>query len=321
MPGRTFPRLHCRARVRACTEVAPDVFELSVDRRLPEPFPVPPAPGRTPPDRERLLKKIPVPAPGQFFLLKAAVSGVFLGRPVSVFRCDASTVRFLLLRKGRGTAELCALRRGDEVELTGPSGNSFIAPGVLVSEKFLRAGKRRLSFAEDCRKAVSSASGLLASAEALRALLRERDGGFLRTAIIGGGIGIAPVAYFASTLPEKSFDLFACFRSAPFGVDGVAPRAARVFVTTEDGSAGTKGMLPDVFVPADYDAVYACGPEAMLRYVKAAAAGFPAEVFLSLERRMACGAGACLGCTVPAPSGNKRCCVDGPVFRAEEVLL
>ncbi|MDR3248072.1 MAG: dihydroorotate dehydrogenase, partial [Treponema sp.] len=71
----------------------------------------------------------------------------------------------------------------------------------------------------------------------------------------------------------------------------------------------------------DYAAVFACGPTPMLKAVaeKSKAAGVPC--FISMEARMACGAGACLGCTIATTGGNRRCCADGPIFPAEEVLF
>ena len=247
------------------------VFELAMERLVS-------AAGSIPETR------VSLPLPGQFFMLRAKPSSVFLGRPISVYFSDDKTITFLVLKKGKGTAELCSLREGDAVDIIGPIGNCFAPPDELVSSLALRAEPR--------------------------------------VAVIGGGIGVAPVIGFALALKERSFDFYASFRSSPYGIDRVAKRAERVIVTTEDGSAGIKGMLPAVFNPSAYDLVYACGPTAMLSYVqRACAQSGSALVFLSLEQRMACGAGACLGCTVRTINGNRRCCVDGPVFDASEVIL
>jgi NAD(P)H-flavin reductase len=140
-----------------------------------------------------------------------------------------------------------------------------------------------------------------------------------RIALIGGGIGIAPLVYLAAELPSRSFDFYAGFRSRPYGLDGLQSRA--IVITTEDGSAGHTGRIPDFFESAKYGAVYACGPEPMLRAVAAACKATRTPALLSLERRMACGVGACLGCTVHTLSGNRRCCADGPIFNAEEICF
>lgn len=258
----TFPQIAGSAGVRSNREIAPGIFELVIDRRV-----------------SGAASVIPSPVAGQFFMLRARPSGVLLGRPISVYLFDDDTITFLILRKGKGSAELCSLRENDEVDLVGPIGNSFIPPEELA------------------------ASGLLVS----------------RVAIIGGGIGVAPVAGFALGLSERTFDFYASFRSAPYGLEGLARQASRLIITTEDGSAGVKGMLSAVFDPSKYDLVYACGPTPMLRYIQQACNG--PLVFLSLEEHMACGAGACLGCTVRTVNGNRRCCVDGPVFNAAEVIL
>lgn len=293
-----FPRVAAKARVVSNREIAPSVCELVIGREG-----VARAEGSKP-------EAIPAPVCGQFFMLRAAPSGVLLGRPVSVYRFDDATITFLILKKGPGTVELCELREGGFLDLVGPIGNRFMAPDELVCAD----------------------SPFASSLPARRPL---------RVAVIGGGIGVAPVAGFALDLADKSFDFYASFRSTPYGLDGIAARARRLVVTTEDGSAGVKGMLPAVFDPAQYDLVYACGPTPMLRYIKEACAkvaganaasanaasgsdaraGSTPLAFISLEEHMACGAGACLGCTVRTVNGNRRCCVDGPVFNAAEVIL
>lgn len=137
-------------------------------------------------------------------------------------------------------------------------------------------------------------------------------------ALVGGGIGIAPLSFLASRLPAGSYDFFAGFRSRSFGLDGIASR--RTVLATEDGCEGCRGRIPDLLEPSEYGAVFACGPEAMLRAVAAACAKARLPCALSLERRMACGVGACLGCAVATKGGVRRCCADGPVFDAEEVF-
>jgi NAD(P)H-flavin reductase len=140
-----------------------------------------------------------------------------------------------------------------------------------------------------------------------------------RIALVGGGIGLASFAAFAAELPPGTFTFYAGFKSIPFGLEKI-PRDACI-VATEDGSHGRQGKILDFLEPAQYSGVYACGPESMLQALTGLcmAAGVPC--FISMERRMACGVGACLGCTVQTVSGNRRCCVDGPIFRAEEIIF
>ena len=136
-----------------------------------------------------------------------------------------------------------------------------------------------------------------------------------KVAIIGGGIGVAPVAGFASSLPEKSYDFFAAFKSGSYGLEHVKP--ANLVITTDDGSVGIKGMITAAITADDvkkYDVVYACGPLPMLAYIQKICVEAGVQSWLSMENRMACGVGACLGCTIKTSEGNKRCCKDGPVF-------
>lgn len=138
-------------------------------------------------------------------------------------------------------------------------------------------------------------------------------------ALVSGGIGMAPLAFFASGFENQSYDFFAGYRNAQFGLDGLKP--ARLVISSENGAAANKGLITGFFDPRQYGVVYTCGPEPMMKAVaeKCRAAGV--ACYVSLERRMACGIGACLGCSVKTRNGNRRCCLDGPVFNAEDVFF
>ncbi|MCI7129597.1 MAG: dihydroorotate dehydrogenase electron transfer subunit, partial [Lachnospiraceae bacterium] len=105
-------------------------------------------------------------------------------------------------------------------------------------------------------------------------------------------------------------------------------RQGNVYIATEDGSFGTQGNVLDAIREngLEGEIIYACGPMPMLRAVKKYAAEHGMECWISLEERMACGIGACLGCVCKSTKKddhthvhNKRICTEGPVFRAEEV--
>ncbi len=135
--------------------------------------------------------------------------------------------------------------------------------------------------------------------------------------LVGAGIGVAPVANFASTLPPKSYDFYASFKTGSYGLEYL--NASNILITTDDGSVGVKGMLPealseDAIQKAGYKVIYACGPAPALAYVKAVAEKLGILCYISMEHRMLCGLGACLGCTIETSEGLKRCCKDGPVF-------
>ncbi|MCM1321018.1 MAG: dihydroorotate dehydrogenase [Bacteroides sp.] len=228
------------------------------------------------------VDSLPAVECGQFFMLRSVPSKVLLSRPISVYMADGNVLEFLILRKGSGTAELCALAPGSSVDILGPQGNTFPRPSVRGSS------------------------------------------GTVFPAIIGGGIGVAPVAGFAASLPPASYDFYACFRHESYGLEHIAPHS--LCITTDDGHEGIRGMLPDVFTPAvlaekGYTEVYACGPVPMLAYVQKVCAAAKVPCYLSMEAHMACGMGACLGCTVKTVHGNRRCCKDGPVFAGNELLF
>ncbi|MFQ3547224.1 MAG: dihydroorotate dehydrogenase electron transfer subunit, partial [Termitinemataceae bacterium] len=125
--------------------------------------------------------------------------------------------------------------------------------------------------------------------------------------------------YLAIRLPAGTYDFYAGFRSRSYGLDGLT--AGTTVIASEDGSSGRRGLIPDFFDPVQYQRVYACGPLPMLRAItrKCEAAAVPCHI--SLEERMACGVGACLGCSIRTVHGNRRCCADGPIFDAQEVLF
>lgn len=146
--------------------------------------------------------------------------------------------------------------------------------------------------------------------------------------LIGGGIGIPPMLELAKQLNcEKQMVLG--YRDITF-LDQEFEGFGSVYVSTEDGSKGTKGNVIDVLKEHHLQAevIYACGPTPMLRGVKAYALEHGIRAWLSMEERMACGIGACLACVCQSKEvdhhsnvNNKRICKDGPVFYANEVEL
>jgi dihydroorotate dehydrogenase electron transfer subunit len=140
-----------------------------------------------------------------------------------------------------------------------------------------------------------------------------RDG--RRPILVGGGVGIAPLAIWSDALGGPTTLLG--FRDAAHAEGAVLIAGARV--ATDDGSVGHHGLVTDLLDLAGHIEVYACGPPPMLDAVAALcnAAGVPAQ--LAMESGMACGFGACFGCVVPTRHGYVRLCVDGPVLEAAEV--
>jgi NAD(P)H-flavin reductase len=235
------------------------------------------------------------PKAGQFFMLKPLRSSVFLPRPVSAALWEADGpswhLGFFIARRGTGTEELTALIPGEELEISGPLGSGW--------EDFLPPRLQKPA------------------------------------ALVGGGAGAAPLLSLPAARPG-AFDFYAGFKTSfESGEElstflGAALIHAQKFVlSVETGTEALSntgieirsGRITDFLEPADYGAVCACGPEPMLRAAAKKCRAAEVPCYVSLERRMACGVGACLGCTVETVRGNKRCCVDGPIFNAEEIFF
>ena len=226
--------------------------------------------------------------PGQFVHVRVpGLDAGALRRPFSL--CDVApetgVLTILYKEVGRGTAAMRTIRAGDAVDVLGPLGKGFPPP----------------------------AEGVL-------------------PLLIGGGFGVAPLYYLARTL-GRPCHLFCGGRTAQdiLLTDWFAQLGfCEVHPATDDGSLGVRGLVTaplDAWRAAHPEtrvALYACGPAPMLRAVdeRALAWGMPGN--LSFDRRMACGIGACLGCTQKIRAGEAtaiaRVCADGPVFKAGMIV-
>lgn len=140
-----------------------------------------------------------------------------------------------------------------------------------------------------------------------------------RALLVGGGVGIAPLAIWQDQLGGEPRALLG-FRSAAHARG--AALLSRVAVATDDGSVGHRGLVTDLLEPelaaaGEATVVYACGPEPMLDAVRRRCAAHGVAAQLALESGMACGYGACFGCVVATRHGYLRLCLDGPVLDAE----
>lgn len=140
-----------------------------------------------------------------------------------------------------------------------------------------------------------------------------------RIALVGGGVGIAPLFLAARTYkaadPEMQVDVYLGFSGEPILTEKYQEVADRVIVNVG-------GFVTDDIDPCGYDAICTCGPGIMMKvlYEKCRKAGTAAPLYVSMENRMACGIGACLVCTCKTSGGNKKVCKDGPVFPGSEVF-
>lgn len=139
--------------------------------------------------------------------------------------------------------------------------------------------------------------------------------------LIGGGVGVPPLYMLAKKLIEngKKVSVILGFNTKEeiFYENEFKNLGAEVYVTTVDGSYGTKGFVTDVLCGVDYSYFYTCGPEPMLKAVYNTA---KTSGQFSFEERMGCGFGACMGCSCKTVTGNKRICKEGPVLFKEDIL-
>ena len=244
---------------------------------------------------------------GQFVNVYCVDKSRLLPRPVSLAGIDRKNgmIRLVYRVSGAGTEEFSRLGTGDTIEILGPLGNGFPLDEARGKEVFL----------------------------------------------IGGGIGVPPLLETAGSLRnmytaggpgEDRMRITAVLGyrdSCTFLAQEFAEVCDRVLIASEDGSAGTRGTVLDamrengVFTEqkgsGTADSVwFACGPSPMLKALQTCAAENKTACWLSLEERMACGVGACLACVCKTKEidehsrvKNRRVCKDGPVFRAEEIVL
>ena len=228
--------------------------------------------------------------PGQFVHIRVpALEASALRRPFSVF--DAAEGRVTILYKvvGRGTEALSRAVEGDEVEVLGPLG---------------------FGFPEKC------------------------DG---KPLLVGGGYGVAPLHFLAKRMISKGMKpiLFVGGRTAKdlLALDRFEAMGVETRVATNDGSVGAKGFVTEPLDDALIDLrgrgekfeFFTCGPDGLLKAVSQRAVGTGSKGWISMDRHMACGVGACFACIqkLKRPDGstfNARCCVNGPVFKAEDIV-
>lgn len=238
----------------------------------------------------RLVLKAPEAAaaaqPGQFVMLR--VTGTLdplLARPFGISSVvSRSSLEIVYRVAGRGTLLLTDRKAGQALNLLGPLGRGFPMP-----EK-----------------------GMI-------------------PVLVGGGSGFPPLHFLAQrTRSRAHFFIGARNKEClpPLGIiKSFRDVTERVHVATEDGSSGVKGLSTDILnafllkrEKKSHPVIYACGPHAMLWAVSKIAAEHSLPCFVSMEERMACGLGACMGCSIPQKTGGyKRACKEGPVFDASEI--
>ena len=231
---------------------------------------------------------------GQFIGVYPNDKSTLLPRPISICEADASksALRLVYRVAGKGTAEFSQYKEGDGLDVLGILGNGY--------DLSLLKGKRVM--------------------------------------LMGGGIGIPPMLELAKELfyqNEKTSDnekseiiIVVGYRDDKTFLKEDLEKYGKVYIASEDGSVGTKGNVMNAVEAEgiEADVICACGPMPMLRGIKAYAKEHGMKAYISLEERMACGVGACLGCVTKTVNkdhhthvNNTRICVEGPVFDSEVV--
>ena len=219
--------------------------------------------------------------PGQFVNIQLDDdTDPLLRRPFSYYRTQRARIEILYEILGRGTRLLTQKKKGDALFVLGPLGKSFT------------------QFSKE-RKHV----------------------------LVAGGVGVPPLVFLAEKTRVEHF-LIGCKSKGEVLPKGeLAKIKGSVSYTTEDGSYGTRGyvtvLLREIIEQEkDRDSLFiqTCGPHAMMEAVMKMAAEYGIEGEASIDERMACGVGACLGCMVNTKDGYKTSCVEGPVFRFNELV-
>lgn len=223
--------------------------------------------------------------PGQF--LQVQVPGFYLRRPLSVFDWapgEMGSVTLVYKTLGAGTEALARVPAGEALDALTGLGNGF---GVDAPEA-ARASKAPL--------------------------------------LLGGGIGVPPLYGLCKRLlsagKTPAVALGYNTQSEVILVEDFQALGVVTLLATADGSAGMRGFVTDAAatLAGAFDYVYTCGPEPMLRAVYALCEHYGVSGQFSFEERMACGFGACMGCSCQTKYGSKRICKDGPVLTREEIL-
>lgn len=224
-------------------------------------------------------------APGQFVHTQLpGMEGHILRRPFSVYdtQPEEGIIEILYQVVGYGSAHLSTLQPGAEVANIGPVGRGWQAPA-------------------DCK----------------------------RVLLVGGGVGAAPLFLFSKQLVGEGVQVDVVLGAQTAEAMVADKRYEDALghppvIATDDGTLGYAGFCTQpaqqLLDENEYDFCACCGPQPLMRIVAGMAKERKVPCQVSMERRMACGVGACLSCVIDTTEGKQRCCVDGPVFDAEEVV-
>jgi len=207
-----------------------------------------------------------------------------LKRPFSLYRWLGGDFQILYRVVGKGTGILKGKRMGEIIEVMGPFGNGFPLKNIKRSKTILVAG----------------GLGIASIFSLTEAIKRKR-----------------PILFYGTRTKN---DLLCLKELRSIGIDPL--------ISTEDGTSGRKGLvteslrefLESLTTPVVDYTLYACGPRSMLQAISTITKEYKLEGYITLEEKMACGVGTCLGCAINTRDGYKCVCKEGPVFSIEDII-
>jgi dihydroorotate dehydrogenase electron transfer subunit len=230
----------------------------------------------------RPLEPVIGPKPGQFYMIEVSDSyDPILKRPFCCLRRTPETLQFLYTVRGKGTALMREFRKEHVINIIGPLGNGYPEPPEGYTPVVIAGGTGIVSLFSLIEKNFDS-SYVIYGAKTKDDLLMLNE------------------------LGKQGIRLTACTDDCSYGEDGKVNEIFMKFLTSHE-SLHASCML------------YVCGPRPMLKKVAGIARDYGIKGYASLEENMACGFGACLGCSVKTVHGYQRVCKEGPVFPLEEI--
>jgi len=241
-------------------------------------------------------------AAGQFVNLYTRGRHTLLPRPISLCKIGEEDITLVYGVVGQGTQEFSGYTQSQDIRISTPQGNGYDLGVSFIDQKstFSIKGKGEVPVTE-----------------------KSDFGTGRHVTLVGGGLGVPPLVALAEALIKQGNQVrvIAGFKTEPFLIEDLTALGVCLHVTTDNGEYGFKGTVMDYIrtYPFISDYYYACGPKAMLQKLAAYCKEIKVPVQVSMEERMGCGYGACLGCVCKTQGGYKKVCCDGPVFLGEDV--
>jgi len=241
---------------------------------------------------EKLLKICKKAKAGQFINMYLKDKSTLLPRPISICLIEAESLDIVYKVIGKGTEELSRYKNGEDIKISSGLGNGYMLDGKDKNSKWIQSNRKK-----EC-------------------------------VLVGGGVGIPPLVQLAKELKNRqaSVTIILGFQEEPFLVEEAEKYCDRLYIATENGETGYYGNVVQLIKEKMIlgDEFYSCGPKPMLKALARYCKDIDVPVQVSLEERMGCGYGACIGCTCKTIKDGetvlKAVCKDGPVFLAKEVL-